>query len=171
MVSGGRKLGDSHTLRGDKPGPQLFPVPLSAAHPATAHCPTTRPRPRLLALKPVKSEALTNGAPFLQWLPHSSRKPTNMIAIRSTAMKIPTYSFLSVLWVPPPPGSHMGGSTASPMEQLSKKTDLNVAADSGIAILAQEWWSWNNPFFWLVGQFLDGNSHFSKDCSFPSRTS
>lgn len=109
----GRKLGHSHTLRGDKSGPSRFlclctpgcrgAQSLSATHPATAHCLTTGPRPRFLGLKSVNTEATANGVSFGRLIssvvPHRGRKPTYMITIPSTAMKIPTCSFLSE---PPP---------------------------------------------------------------------
>lgn len=114
---GGRKLGHCPTLRGDKSGPSCFlclctpgcrgAQPLSATHPAThpatAHCLTTGPRPRFLGLKSVNPEATANGVffgrPISSVVPHSGRKPTYIITVPSTAMKIPTCSFLSE---PPP---------------------------------------------------------------------
>lgn len=113
MWPSGRKLGHGHTLRGDKSGPSCFlcpctpgcrgAQPLSATHSATAHCLTPGPRPRFLGLNFVNSEATANGVSFRRLIssvvPHSGRKPTYMITVPSTAMKIPACSFLSE---PPP---------------------------------------------------------------------
>lgn len=129
-----RKLGHGHTLGGDKSGPSCFlclctsgcrgEQPLSV----TAHCLTTGPRPRVLGLKAVKSEATSNGVSFR---PISSLVP-------SQKQKSPTNTLQCVCLLSTAPWEATWGLTASPAEQLSSIQLLSVAADSGIAILAQE---------------------------------
>lgn len=124
MVPGGRKLGDGHTLRGDKPGPQLFPVPLSATHPATAHCPTTGPRSRLLALKTCEVRSLDKWGPLSSVAPSQQQKAHQHDCHPFHSHENPNL-LLSVCFVsPPPPGKPHGGIDSFPHGAAVKKKQI-----------------------------------------------
>lgn len=145
--------------------------PLSAIHPATAHCLTPGPRPRFLGLNFVNSEATANGVSFRRLIssvvPHSGRKPTYMITVPSTAMKIPACSFLSE----PPPWEATCGTDSLPHGAAVSHTAFKCICWFRQSHFSSRGVIWDNPLFWLVGLFLDGKPHSSKDCSSPPRIS